>query len=172
MEDRPIKDMQRMSETTLFTSFASDGTVRSASVEIGIETARTNDMIDVTDHVRAAVAEADVTEGMTLVATPHTTCAVIVNENELGFMRDFARALERLAPEDAHYEHNDAPHDEEDEAPNGYAHIRSAFLSSPSVMLPIRENVLALGRWQRIFLVELDRSRPRRLQITVLGRAG
>lgn len=163
--------MQRTTEATLFTSFASDGAVRTASIEIGIQTSTTNEMIDVTEHVRAAVAEADVAEGMSLVATPHTTCAVIVNENEPGFIRDLARALERIAPEEDAYHHNDAPHDEEDEAPNGYAHVRAAFLSSPSVLLPIRDGALALGRWQRIFLLELDRARPRRLTINLLGRS-
>lgn len=95
---------------------------------------------------------------------------MIVNEKEPGFTRDLVDALERLAPVDAHYAHNDAPHDEEDEAPNGYAHVRAAFLSSPSVTLPVREGALALGRWQRVFFVELDRARPRRVQVTIVGR--
>ncbi|MCA1830160.1 MAG: YjbQ family protein, partial [Actinobacteria bacterium] len=83
-------------------------------------------MIDITEQVRGLVTETDIAEGFALVASPHTTCAVIVNENEPGFARDFVRALERLAPTDGHYDHNDAPHDEEDEAPNGYAHVRAA----------------------------------------------
>ena len=162
--------MQRSAET-LLASFAATGEMRTVSADIGIRTAMTSEMIDITDRVRALVTEADLADGIALVSSPHTTCAVIINENEPGFARDFVRALERIAPVDAHYDHNDAPHDEEDEVPNGYAHVRAAFLSSPSVMVPIREGALALGRWQRIFFVELDRGRPRRAQVTLLARA-
>lgn len=163
--------MQRSTDTRLFTTFSTAGEVRTASIDIAIATESTTQLIDITDHVRAVVAEADVDAGIALVSTPHTTCAVIVNEAEDGFIRDFRRALESLAPEDAHYDHNDAPHAEEFEGPNGYAHVRSAFVSSPSVMLPVRDGALALGRWQRIFFVELDRARPRTAQVTLLGRS-
>jgi thiamine phosphate synthase YjbQ (UPF0047 family) len=40
------------------------------------------------------------------------------------------------------------------------------------VLLPVRNGKLALGRWQRIFFVELDRARPRTCQVTLVGRAG
>ena len=80
-------------------------------------------LIDVTDHVRAVVSEADVAEGIALVSTPHTTCAVIVNESEPGFEQDLRDALERLAPAGAPYEHNDAPHAEEFEARFGHTTI-------------------------------------------------
>ena len=163
--------MQRASESALYTAFTTSGAVRTASVDFRIRTTRTSELIDVTDHVSAAVAEADIEEGLTLVSVPHTTCAVIVNEDEPGFTADLRRSLESLAPTGAHYKHDDAPHDGEDEEPNGYAHVRAAFLSSPSVTLPIRKGALALGRWQRVFLVELDRARPRMLQVTLFGRS-
>lgn len=163
--------MQRRAET-LLAAFPRTGEIRTVSAEIPLRTTTTTELLDITEQVRAVVAAADVEEGIVVVSSAHTTCAVVVNENEPGFARDFARALERIAPIDAHYEHNDAPHDEEDEAPNGYAHVRAAFISSPSVTLPVRDGALALGRWQRIFFVELDRGRPRRAQVTLLGRAG
>ena len=150
--------------------FGATGPARTASVEMAVSTSSTSELIDITERVGAVVAEADIEAGIALVSTPHTTCAVIVNEAEDGFTKDLQRALERLAPLHDRYEHNDAPHAEEFEAPNGYAHVRAAFLSSPSVTLPIRDGALALGRWQRIFLVELDRARPRTVQVTVLGR--
>lgn len=154
-----------------FNVFPTTGEARSVSVDISLSTTHASELIDITEQVRALVDETDIVEGIALVSSPHTTCAVIVNEAEQGFINDFQRALERLAPEDERYEHNDAPHAEEFEAPNGHAHVRAAFLSSPSAMLPIREGLLALGRWQRIFFVELDRARPRTCHITLLGRA-
>lgn len=166
-----IKELQRVSESALFTAFGTTGTVHTASIDIAIATRATSELSDVTDHVRAAVAEADIAEGIALVSVPHTTCAVIVNEDEAGFAHDLTRALEEIAPTDRRYAHDDAPHDGEDEEPNGYAHVRAAFLSSPSVMLPVRDGSLALGRWQRVFLVELDRGRRRTVQVTLLGRS-
>ena len=139
------------------------------STDFAIHTTRTSDLIDITDRVATAVGEADLETGVALVSSPHTTCAVIVNEAEDGFVADFRRALDNLAPADADYDHNDAPHAEEFEQPNGYAHVRAAFLSSPSVLLPIVDGELALGRWQRIFFVELDRARPRSCRVTLLG---
>lgn len=165
-----IKELQR--EAALLAALGTDPEVRTASIDVGVVTKTTSQLVDITATIRAAVDEGDVSVGIALISTPHTTCAVIVNEDEPGFAQDFARALERLAPLDGRYAHNEAPHDEEDEAPNGHAHVRAAFISSPSVMLPIRAGALALGRWQRIFLVELDRGRQRTVQVTLFGRAG
>ncbi|HEX9776139.1 MAG TPA: secondary thiamine-phosphate synthase enzyme YjbQ [Actinomycetota bacterium] len=163
--------MRQRTEPAFAASFDTTGETRAASFDIALTTTRTTELIDITEQVAAGVAETDLETGIALISTPHTTCAVIVNESESGFVRDFQDALERLAPIDAHYAHNDAPHAEEFEAPNGYAHIRSAFLASPSVMLPVRDGELGLGRWQRVFFVELDRARPRTVQVTVLGRS-
>lgn len=164
--------MQRTDAALLGTFLTGDGHVRTATVELKIQTQETSELIDITDQVRAIVGEADIDTGIVLVAAPHTTCAVIVNEAEPGFLKDFAIALERLAPADGEYLHDLAPHEEEFEQPNGYAHVRSAFLSSPSVILPIMGSAMTLGRWQRIFFVELDRGRPRTCNVTLIGRAG
>ena len=147
------------------------GETASLSVTLDLKTSTTTEFVDITDRVRHVVSESGVVEGIVLVSSPHTTCQVIINEAEDGFLRDLARWLERLAPEDGEYEHDAAPHDLPDEAPNGYAHIRAALLSSPSVTLPVAEGQLTLGTWQRLFFVELDRARPRRFQVTVLGRS-
>lgn len=164
--------IQRTDAALMGAFLTGDGHVRTATVDIKITTAETSEIIDITDQVRAIVGEADIDTGIVLVGAPHTTCAVIVNEAEPGFLKDFAAALERLAPADGEYEHDLAPHEEEFEQPNGYAHVRSAILSSPSVMLPIVGSAIALGRWQRIFFVELDRGRPRTCNVTLVGRAG
>jgi secondary thiamine-phosphate synthase enzyme len=150
-------------------AIAGTGEIHTAAADLTINTSKTCELIDVTEEVESLVASSPVTTGIVLVSTPHTTCAVIVNELEPGFANDLARTLEELAPPGRDYDHNDAPHAEEFEAPNGYAHVRAALLSSPSVLLPVREGCLALGRWQRVFLVELDRARPRTVNVTLLG---
>src|SRR5688572_5209527 len=108
---RRTTQMQQRSNLAL--GFGPMGDSRALSVDFTLKTAHASELIDITDRVEAIVTEADLDTGMALVSSPHTTCAVIVNEAEEGFARDFARALDALAPVGARYEHNDAPHDEE-----------------------------------------------------------
>jgi secondary thiamine-phosphate synthase enzyme len=132
-------------------------------------------LIDVTDDVVGVVDRSGVQNGMTLVYSPHTTCAVMINELEDGFAADFAELLDRIAPAaDAYYRHDDlhirTQGIEEETAlyPNGFSHCRSGLMSS-SVTIPIVDGRLTLGQWQRIFFCELDRSRRRKVLIQVLG---
>ena len=55
-----------------------------------------------------------------------------------------------------------------DERRNGAAHCRALVLL-PSLTLVVEEGRLALGRWQRLLLVELDPPRERELAIVMLG---
>src|SRR2546425_9291109 len=109
--------------------------------ETGSRTIRTTgegELVDVTGTVTEIVEESGIRTGILLASTPHTTCALVVNEDEPGVREDIRRALERLAPRDAGYAHDHAPHDGEDESPNGFAHVRAALLCANSVMLPVR----------------------------------
>jgi secondary thiamine-phosphate synthase enzyme len=54
------------------------------------------------------------------------------------------------------------------ESPNGHSHCQHLFLGA-SETLPVVAGHLALGRWQRIFLIELDHSRTREVHIQILG---
>jgi secondary thiamine-phosphate synthase enzyme len=139
-------------------------------------TEHTSQMIDVTDDVLDVVARSEVRNGMVLVYSPHTTCAVVINELESGFADDFAELLDQLAPADGHYYRHDdlrirTQGIEEDTAdfPNGHSHCRAGLLSSSSQTLPIVDGELMLGKWQRIFFCELDRSRSRKVFIQVIG---
>ena len=131
--------------------------------------------VDVTEDLRDMVARSEIQNGMALVYSPHTTCAILVNERENGFIRDFGSLIESLVPLDGIYQHDDLeartenldddPHD----VPNGHAHCRQALLGSASQAIPIVQGELQLGRWQRVFFLELDRARDRRVFIQVLG---
>jgi secondary thiamine-phosphate synthase enzyme len=139
-------------------------------------TDRTSQLVDVTDDVKEVVDRAAVKNGMALVYSPHTTCAVVINEPENGFFEDFAELLAELAPaEGRYYRHDDlavrTEGIEEDTAdyPNGHSHCRAGLLSSSSQAVPIVDGELMLGQWQRIFFCELDRSRPRKVFIQVIG---
>jgi secondary thiamine-phosphate synthase enzyme len=138
-------------------------------------TERRSQMIDVTADVVDVVERSEVQNGMALVYSPHTTCAVLINEPEDGFQVDFDEMLERLAPSnDTYYRHDDLSvrtqgiEDDTADYPNGHSHCRSGILSS-SQTIPIVDGRLTLGPWQRIFFCELDRARSRKVFIQVIG---
>jgi len=56
----------------------------------------------------------------------------------------------------------------DDECVNGHSHCKAILLPT-SVTLNIVDSKLQLGQWQRIFIRELDRSRPRKVQIQIIG---
>ena len=130
--------------------------------------------IDMTDDVRDVVSRSDVQNGMALVYSPHTTCAVLINERETGFIEDFRTLMESLVPLTGDYRHDDLEArtenlDDPHEVPNGHAHCRHALLGSSSQTIPIVDGELLLGRWQRVFFLELDRARDRKVLIQVMG---
>lgn len=139
---------------------------------IRIETERAPQFIDITGEVEQAVAESGVTNGIALIYSRHTTAAIRINEHEPMLLQDMAEFLERVAPRDGYYRHNDfsirTANMTDDECPNGHAHCQNLLMGA-SEAVPIIAGELQLGRWQRIFLVELDRPRTREVLIQLLG---
>jgi secondary thiamine-phosphate synthase enzyme len=130
------------------------------------------EFIDITDEVAAAVEASGIQDGTVTVFSRHTTAAVKINENEPLLLRDMARFLEASAPREAEYRHNDfvirTANMTDDECPNGHSHCQHLLLGA-SETIPVMGGRLGLGRWQSIFLVELDRPREREVVVQVLG---
>jgi secondary thiamine-phosphate synthase enzyme len=128
--------------------------------------------LDITDQVVEIVEDSGIRFGQATVYSTHTTAAVKINENEPLLLTDLADMLRRLAPIDGPYEHNDFTRRTvnmgEDECENGHAHCQHIFLAS-SEAIPVVDGRLTLGQWQRIFLVELDRPRQRRVLVNLVG---
>ena len=133
--------------------------------------------MDITDRVADVAASSGVAEGAVLVYCPHTTCGLAVNEAEDGLHADLAEVLEELAPRQREWAHDDLDRRTQNltpgevERPNGWSHIRAILATSPSLTLPISAGRLSLGTWQRVFLVELDGGRARRLTAHTWGTA-
>jgi len=130
------------------------------------------EFIDITQEVKDVLARSEIREGSVLVFTRHTTAAIEINEDEPLLMEDLKQFLLRIAPRDGNYKHNDffirTANMTEDECPNGHAHCQHLFLGT-SETIPVVDSELLLGRWQRIFLIELDRPRERQVFIQVQG---
>jgi secondary thiamine-phosphate synthase enzyme len=142
---------------------------------IHVTTTQATQFIDLTDRLERLVADADLRFGIVNVQTLHTTTAIIVNEHEPLLLADFQALLEAVAPAAGRYQHDDVDartvNVTEGERPNGHAHCR-ALLLPPSVCLNVAGGRLLLGRWQRVFLVELDGPRERDLSVVVFGETG
>ncbi|MEO9174691.1 MAG: secondary thiamine-phosphate synthase enzyme YjbQ [Gaiellales bacterium] len=127
-------------------------------IELAVPSSASRELVDVTDQVVRAVAELGLRDGAVLVSSPHTTAGVIVNEGyDPEVVGDLVRRLERLAPREGQGDRHDEG--------NSDAHIVVALVGS-SVVLPIADGGLSLGRWQRVFLVEWDGPRARRLHVS------
>jgi secondary thiamine-phosphate synthase enzyme len=137
-----------------------------------VETDRAPQFIDITAEVERAVVESRVNNGIALIYSRHTTAAIRINEDEPMLLQDMAEFLEQVAPRECYYRHNDfairTANMTEDECPNGHAHCQHLLMGA-SEAVPIRSGRLQLGRWQRIFLVELDRPRAREVLVQILG---
>ena len=131
-----------------------------------LRTERPLQMVDLTERVAAVVARSGLAEGLVSVFCPHTSCGLAVTEAEDGHHEDLAAVLEQLAPADRAWLHDDLTRRwqnlEPDERRNGWSHIRHLLATSPSLVLPVLDGTLGLGRWQALFLVELDGPRPER----------
>ena len=147
-------------------------TCRHARIQIA--TRRPHELIDLTDRVHAFIADAALRTGVINVQTLHTTSAVVVNEHEPLLLTDFEALLERTAPRDGHYRHDDPAlrtvNLTDGERANGHAHCRALLLPS-SVCLNVVKGRVVLGQWQRIFFVELDGPRERDVSILAFGES-
>ena len=129
--------------------------------EITIKTERHTEVVDITARVQEAL---DTANGATaaLVYVPHTTAGVTINEHaDPALKSDIENALEQIVDEGWPGQHHDA------DGPNGPSHVR-ASLMSPQVLVPLRDDQLALGTWQGIFFCEFDGPRERKVYVTAL----
>ena len=138
-----------------------------------LKTSRPTEFIDLTDRIRTLVEDAPVQTGLINIQTLHTTTAIVVNEHEPMLFADFVAMLHRAAPADLLYRH-DSPARRVNLTPgervNGHAHCRALLLPS-SAAVNIAGGTLVLGRWQRIFFVELDGPQEREVSIVLLESA-
>jgi len=123
----------------------------------GVQTSTRSQCINITDQVQEAVQALGITDGVITVFTPHTTCAVTINENADPYVvGDILAQLEALAPwENAAYKHAGG---------NTAAHMKATLVGS-SVQVIVTSGSLQLGMWQGIFLCEFDGPRIRHVWV-------
>jgi secondary thiamine-phosphate synthase enzyme len=135
-----------------------------ATTELRISTRGDADIVDLTDPVRRAVADAGVDDGQVVAFVRGSTAAITTMELEPGGVHDLRALLDRLVPVDGDYEHNRLNHDT-----NSHAHQRASLIG-PSEAVPVAGGRLALGTWQQLVLIDFDdRPRERTVIVQVAG---
>jgi secondary thiamine-phosphate synthase enzyme len=115
---------------------------------------------DLTGLIQKLVADSGVQSGTCFVFVPHTTAAVLINENaDPGLRTDLDNFLKQLAPRDKDYRHNDG---------NCDAHLKAALIGCSKSLL-IENGRLVLGTWQGVYLCEFDGPRRRELRVKIVA---
>lgn len=122
------------------------------------------DIVDISQQAQQVVDASGIQNGIACIFNPGSTGAVTTIEHEPGLLEDLPAALERIAPRDITYRHEERWHDG-----NGHSHIR-ASLVGPSLSVPVTDGQLQIGTWQQIVFVECDvKSRQRSLLVQIIG---
>jgi secondary thiamine-phosphate synthase enzyme len=141
-------------------------------LRVNISTECPTQFVDLTMRIVALVRDSGVQAGFVNIQSLHTTTAIVLNEHEPLLLDDFAGVFNRFAPADRDYRHDHPSlrtvNLTDDERINGHSHCRALLLPS-NVCLNIVDGQLQLGRWQRLFLVELDGPRERQVSVLMLG---
>ena len=139
-----------------------------------IDTDRPTQFVDITDEIEAFVAASGVTHGIVNIQSLHTTTAIVLNEHEPLLLSDFSTLLARTVPRAFFYRHDDfgsrTVNLQPGERANGHSHCRALLLGA-SAAINVADGTLQRGRWQRIFLVELDGPQTREVSVLLLGDA-
>ena len=134
--------------------------------EIKVRTKGNCDVVNMTEQVIKALGDTDIKDGAVVLFNVGSTAGITTTEYEPGLVNyDIAAAFEKIAPENARYEHEETWHDD-----NGHAHIRATLLG-PSLSVPLVGGRLTLGTWQQIILVDFDtRARTRTVICQIIGQ--
>jgi len=122
-----------------------------------VRTTAREQIVIITDQVQDALSELTDADGICTVVTPHTTCALSVNENaDPDVPADLTKALRALVP-DVKFHHSEG---------NSDAHFLSMLIGT-SLSWPYKKGQLIFGTWQGIYFIELDGPRSRKVTVYV-----
>jgi len=120
-----------------------------------VTTTAREEILLITDEVQRALGELTSADGICTIVTPHTTCAISVNENaDPDVPADLTKALRAMIP-NVNFVHGEG---------NSDAHLLSTIIGT-SLSWPYRNGKLVFGTWQGIYFIELDG--PLRRKVTV-----
>lgn len=146
--------------------------MKSVHKTIEFQTKEELDFIDITEDIENFIKVCGIKNGLINVQTLHTTATVILNENEPLLIEDMKENLRNIAPKNLKYNHDDFSRRTVNmcngECRNGHSHCKAIHLPV-NITLNLIGGKIQFGQWQKLFLVELDHSRKRKIQIQTMG---
>jgi secondary thiamine-phosphate synthase enzyme len=128
--------------------------------DLHLETHSRVEFKDITNLIEKLIRESGIHSGACHVFVPHTTAAILINENDdPALQKDLETFLNQLAPREKRYHHNDG---------NCDSHLKAAVIGCSKTLL-IENGHLVLGRWQGVFFCEFDGPRRRDLRIKIVA---
>lgn len=124
---------------------------------IKIKTNKREEIIDITNKINESIK--DIKEGSVLVFIKHTTAGITINENDdPKICDDILNFLNNTVPR-GKWQHDKSG---KCDRINGDAHLKSSIIGH-SKIIPVENGKLCLGKWQSVFLCELDGPREREI---------
>jgi secondary thiamine-phosphate synthase enzyme len=121
------------------------------------------DCVNITSQVEEFVSSSKVNKGAVLIFVKGSTGAATTIEFKEGVIKDIEEALEKIAPKNGKYHHEQDWGDY-----NGFSHIRAALMK-PSIVIPFENKHLLLGTWQQLVVLNFDsREREREVILQIL----
>jgi len=122
-----------------------------------VSTSAREQILLITNEVQRALSAIAGGDGICTIVTPHTTCAISVNENaDPDVQTDLTKALRAMIP-NVNFEHGEG---------NSDAHLLSMIIGT-SLSWPYKNGKLVFGRWQGVYFIELDGPRERKVTVYV-----
>ena len=126
---------------------------------IQFKTETREELVDITERIRAAAKQIGAQDGLLWVSSPHTTAGMTIQENaDPDVQLDILSHLKALVPYQNNFRHQEG---------NADAHIKAAMMGA-SVLVPVQDGGLQLGQWQGIYFCEFDGPRSRRIHMHFL----
>lgn len=128
---------------------------------VNLQTPKTESLTDITEQVRAIVAESGVQSGLCALFVPHTTAAITINSAlDPATPKDIISDLKRLVPTRVDFIHQyDTPAD-------AAGHIKAALVGHSATLI-IESGKLILGSSQSILFYEFDGPRERKVLVKI-----
>jgi secondary thiamine-phosphate synthase enzyme len=125
-----------------------------------LQSAKPREQFNITTRVKAAMEKSGFRDGIILVSALHPDSAVILGDEDPGFLAELEGWLERLGLSDEALKGS----------PAGSAAARlQGLLLHHQVFIAFSEGRLDLGHGQAVLFIELDGLRPRRIVVKVIG---
>ena len=126
-----------------------------------VQTRRRTELVEITAQVRKCVQELGLKSGACVVFCPHTTAAIVIQENaDPDVVHDMLLWLNEHIPTAVPgFRHAEG---------NSDSHLKSTLVGSSATVI-VENGGLILGTWQGIYFCEFDGPRTRTVMVQTIG---